>query len=260
MAMRIREISKLPEYLAHINYRNPGADPSKPSLFQWSNKIEQEFFHWMQTQTETLKRFNASMAKSIETERGTSGKTILDAYPFENELTNASPDAPLVVDVGGGYGHLLQELKNRLPQVKGKMVLEDLPETVKGAVEMENVDIVPYDFFAEEQPVQGASLYIMRHVLHDWSDDAARKILKNTIPSLVRGKSKILLIEVILPSTDAPVWGSLMDINMMKYSGMGRKERQWRALVESVGLEIVKIWPPVKNDSVMEVVPKAWLV
>lgn len=46
---------------------------------------------------------------------------------------------------------------------------------------------------------------------------------------------------------------------MMKYGGMGRKERQWRELLASVGLEIVKIWPPVKNDSVMEVVPREWL-
>lgn len=58
---------------------------------------------------------------------------------------------------------------------------------------------------------------------------------------------------------NASVWGSLMDINMMKYAGMGRKERQWRELLDSVGLEIVKIWPPAKNDSVMEAVPKSWL-
>lgn len=107
-------------------------------------------------------------------------------------------------------------------------------------------------------PNSGARLYIFRHVLHDWSDHAAREILRNTIPALRQGQSKILLLEVILPPTEAPVWGSLMDINMMKYSGMGRKEKQWRDLVESVGLEMVKIYPPVKNDSVMELVPKSW--
>jgi hypothetical protein len=45
---------------------------------------------------------------------------------------------------------------------------------------------------------------------------------------------------------------ALMDIQMMNYGGGGRKERQWRAIFESVGLEIVKIWPGVKSDSVME--------
>ncbi|KAL1968076.1 hypothetical protein VTN77DRAFT_2206 [Rasamsonia byssochlamydoides] len=264
MAIRIREIAKLPEYLAHIAYRNPGADPSQPSLFQWANNTDLEFFQWMQTQTQsdTLAKFNAAMATSIETERAnSSGKTFLDIYPFERVLADAQPEETVVVDVGGGYGHLLREIRRQHPQIRGKMVLEDLPETVKGAVvgSADNVDIQPYDFFAQEQPVRGARLYILRHVLHDWSDHACRQILKNTIPALVQGKSKILLVEVVLPPTNASVWGSLMDINMMKYSGMGRKERQWRELLESVGLEIVRIWPPVKNDSVMEVVPKGWV-
>jgi hypothetical protein len=47
---------------------------------------------------------------------------------------------------------------------------------------------------------------------------------------------------------------------MMRFSGMDRKERQWRELFESVGLEIVKIWPTVKNDRVMEVVPSEWVI
>lgn len=99
----------------------------------------------------------------------------------------------------------------------------------------------------------------MRHILHDWSDHAAREILKNTIPALVRGKSKILLIEGIISSTDAAVFPALMDVNMMKYGGMGRKVRQWRELLNSVGLEITKIHPPLKSDSYMEVIPKDWL-
>ena len=105
----------------------------------------------------------------------------------------------------------------------------------------------------------GARTYLLRHILHDWSDHSSRQILENTIPALVEGKSKLLLVEVILPPMNAPVFGSLRDINMMKYAGMGRKERQWRGLLDSVGLEIVKIWPPVKNDSVMEAVPKSCL-
>lgn len=164
--MRIREIARLPEYLNHIKYRNPGSDPAQPTLFQWTNDTDLEFFQWMQTQSDTLARFNASMAKSIETERDNiAGKTIVDVYPFEAEVANAdgslpSLGEPLVVDVGGGYGHLLQEIRTRLPHVKGKMVLEDLPETVRGAVPMENVDIVSYNFFTQQQPVKGEKDWI----------------------------------------------------------------------------------------------------
>jgi hypothetical protein len=104
----------------------------------------------------------------------------------------------------------------------------------------------------------GARCYIFRHVLDDWPDHACRKILQNTIPALVKGKSKILIVEITLPPTNAPVWGSLMDINLMRFGGMTRKETEWRALVESVGLKVVKIWPGGKKDSVLEVVPQGW--
>jgi hypothetical protein len=50
-----------------------------------------------------------------------------------------------------------------------------------------------------------------------------------------------------------------MDINMMRFGGSGRKEKQWRELLGSAGLEIVKIWKPVRHDSIMEAVPKEWL-
>jgi hypothetical protein len=78
----------------------------------------------------------------------------------------------------------------------------------------------------------------------------------NTIPALVKGESRILLVELVLPPTNPPLWGSLMDITMMKYNGMVRKESQWRALVESVGLKLEKVWYGGKEDSVIEVVLK----
>jgi hypothetical protein len=70
----------------------------------------------------------------------------------------------------------------------------------------------------------------------------------------VKGISKILLVELVLPSIDPPLWGSLMDITMMKYGGMVRKESQWRALVESVGLTLEKVWYGGNGDSIIEVV------
>ncbi len=91
-------------------------------------------------------------------------------------------------------------------------------------------------------------------MLHDWSDLKSRQILRNTIPGLVKGRSKILLVENVLSDTGAHAFSSLMDIRMMTYNGMGRKESQWRDLVESAGLKLVKVWPGVKNDRVLEVV------
>ncbi|KAF4636560.1 hypothetical protein G7Y89_g1527 [Cudoniella acicularis] len=134
------------------------------------------------------------------------------------------------------------------------MVLEDLAKTVENHAPLKKTEIIPYNFFTTEQPVKGARAYLLRHVLHDWPFHACRQILLNTIPALVKGKSRILIAEVILPDMNTSAFGSLMDIQMMKYGGSGRKERMWREIFESVGLEVAKIWPAVGTDSIFELV------
>ena len=99
------------------------------------------------------------MAASISLERAGSEKGFADLYPFESELGGdpSSSDEVVLVDVGGGYGQVLEDIRKYQPAMKGKMVLEDLPETVKGAIKLENVDVMPYNFFTTTQPVKGQS-------------------------------------------------------------------------------------------------------
>jgi O-methyltransferase domain len=155
------------------------------------------------------------MAKSIVTERARAGKGLVDIYPFKTLGEGlSSPDETVLVDVGGGQGQVLQDIRTHVPELGDKkMVLEDLLKTEEGRLPLENVDFVPYDFLTAEQPVNGARTYLLRHILHD-------------CPALVKSKSKILIVEIILPPMNPPIFGALMDIQMMNYGGGGRKERQ----------------------------------
>ncbi len=57
------------------------------------------------------------------------------------------------------------------------------------------------------------------------------------------GYSKILIFEWILPDVGTPLYPALLDINMLALlSGMERTTTQWKELLSSVGLEIVKFW------------------
>lgn len=57
----------------------------------------------------------------------------------------------------------------------------------------------------------------------------------------------MLVFEFILPDVNAAMWPALLDIQMMVIlSGMKRTESQWKELLGSVGLEVVKFW---KSDS-----------
>lgn len=68
------------------------------------------------------------------------------------------------------------------------------------------------------------------------------------------GYSKLLISEIVLPTSGASLSSASLDIQMMGlHAGMERSEIQWRKLLDSEGLEIVKIWQLVYGgESVIE--------
>ncbi|KAH6672060.1 S-adenosyl-L-methionine-dependent methyltransferase [Halenospora varia] len=259
----LNTLDKLPEYLALINYRNPGdnteiSNPKAKSLFQYAENTDLEFFEWMQApeQEQFLNGFNESMASSVASERR-EGKGFADFWPFaslasDQTVNSQDEEEVLIVDVGGGLGHVLKDIQDHVPELKGrKMVLEDLPKTLTNHLPLTNTSIIPYNFLTTPQPIIGAKVYILRHVLHDWPFHICQKILRNTKEGM-REESRLLVVEVILPEMNAGAFGSLMDVQMMKYGGSGRKEGMWRRIFEGVGLRLLKIWPTERTDSVFE--------
>ena len=106
----------------------------------------------------------------------------------------------LVVDVGGGAGHMALDLARRFPRLR--TVSQDLPDVVAAAAPVpddlkDRVQIVPHDFF-RPQPVVGADAYLLRWIFHDWADAYAARILRALIPALKKG-AKILVNEMCLP-------------------------------------------------------------
>ena len=81
----------------------------------------------------------------------------LDFYPLDQLAYGFSEaeDAVLLVDVGGGRGHEIQEIKTRYPALPGRMILQDLQGTI-GQVRPEPgmVEVMAHDFFTP-QPICG---------------------------------------------------------------------------------------------------------
>ena len=97
----------------------------------------------------------------------------------------------------------------------------------------------------------GARAYYMHFVLHDWPDAKCRIILQQLMAAMSADYSLLLLNESVMPERNAPSWFAAADINMMsKMAGITRTETQWMELLQSVGLEAVKVWlSPHANDS-----------
>ncbi|GIZ44061.1 hypothetical protein CKM354_000727000 [Cercospora kikuchii] len=177
-------------------------------------------------------------------------------FPFAQQIGAAckSTEEVLLVDVGGNRGADILDFHKANPDLAGRLVLQDLPETIANVDRsiMDGIDLQPYDFFTP-QPVKGAKAYFWRWILHDWDDDSIRKFLGNTIQAM-DADSRLLIEEFVLPDTGADVKTSHLDIMMMLYhSGMERTLSQWKELLTSCGVDIVKVWTrPDTDSSVLE--------
>lgn len=129
--------------------------------------------------------------------------TDLRAYPW---AAGALPPNATVVDVGGSRGHFARDLAGVNPLFR--VVVQDLPRVVEGlAAEFAtaegaeegggNVTYQAHDFF-DEQPVAGADVYFLRHVMHNHPDAECVAILRALLPALREG-GRVLVSEYIVP-------------------------------------------------------------
>ena len=79
-------------------------------------------------------------------------------YPVNDRLVtgaNTDSSAVFLVDVGGNNGHDLQQLKEKYPNLPGRLILQDTPEVINGVKGIEGVfEPTVHDFFTP-QPVKG---------------------------------------------------------------------------------------------------------
>ncbi|KAK9857903.1 Demethylsterigmatocystin 6-O-methyltransferase [Penicillium brevicompactum] len=243
-------LSKLPEYMRSHGYSSPKDYTQSP--MQWA--VGQSQFEWLSSHPEQQQMFNSYMTSRRE------GKPMwFDVYPVERLLGHGVPfeDTTLLVDVGGNRGHDLVKFRQKYDHLPGRLILQDLPDVVKGVSGCATpIEVMAYSFL-DPQPIQGARAYYFRAIFHDWPDHICQTILRNTISAMARDYSKILIVDFVLPDTETPLMQSSMDIQMMSIgAGMERSKQQWINLLKSVGLEVTGIWSQSPGmESVIEAVP-----
>ena len=112
-----------------------------------------------------------------------------------------------------------------------------------------------FDFFTP-QTINGAQVYLFTHIFHNRPFSACHQIIANTLPDLTPDFSCVVIVDQVVPDTDASTFTAFIDISMMAFGGMERTERQWRRYLEGEGLTTVRIESPTSDslsrDSVIE--------
>lgn len=90
----------------------------------------------------------------------------LDAFDLTKHCNGSGPDDVVFVDIAGGVGHQCALLKAKLPQIQGRVILEDLPIVIPQAIPTPGVESMGIDMW-QEQPIKGllADFNFVKHII-----------------------------------------------------------------------------------------------
>ena len=172
------------------------------------------FFDWLASHPTEASMFSETMVGL----NGAEHLAVAAAYDFSEFGT--------IIDAGGATGNLLSTILGRYPKPHG--ILFDLPHVVADASKpirerglVNRIKIESGSFF--ETVPSGGDVYLLSHIIHDWSE--------------------------------AQCLGKILDIIMLAVpGGQERTEPEYRALFDKAGFRLKRVVPTESAASVVEAV------
>jgi len=208
----------------------------------YENEHQMRFFEWFEKRPDASAIFDGAMS-SMST---LVNPAIVAGYDFSGVGS--------LVDVAGGEGSLLAGILRANPHLKG--TLFDQPHVVVHARDVRSpelsgrCEVVGGNFF--ESVPTGHDAYLLKWIIHDWSDEESLVILRNCRRAMERGK-RLLLVEMVLQPGNEPFFGKLMDIAMMLTTGgRERTEAEYRTLYGQAGFSLERVVPTASPFCIVE--------
>jgi hypothetical protein len=173
-------------------------------------------------------------------------------------------DCRVAADLGGGGGSLILAILKAYPAIHGILVerqeaIDQAGPRFVGEALASRCALIPADLCKGVPP--GADVYLLKHVLHGYSDDAAVGVLKNC-RSVIPAKGRLLVIEFVLPEVFNRVdreleLRAMSDLNMMAVTGgKERDAAEWKQLLLQARFELRRIIQvPGESASIIEASP-----
>ncbi|KAL3954482.1 hypothetical protein ACCO45_010045 [Purpureocillium lilacinum] len=167
---------------------------------------------------------------------------VLGMFPFREmgDKVRAEPERPFIVDIGGGRGQALLQIRTECDGdgFGGRLVLQDLPLVIESLQpdDVPGVETTSHDIFTQ-QPIKSefcrlsfgkgiqvltdrfkdAHIYYMRRLLHDFYDPKVIDILRNTA-SAMGPSSRLVICDMLVP--DRVQFGGPMTLYWLDFSLM----------------------------------------
>jgi hypothetical protein len=163
---------------------------------------------------------------------------------------------PVIADIGGGDGQFLAEILASAPGSRG--ILFDLDAVPARKLLQERglkprCTVVSGSFFEGVPP--GADAYVLKHVIHDWPDTDAVRILRQ-VHAAMAPNATVLIVEAVLPEGHSAHPGKLTDLEMLvSTGGRERGAHQFRELLATAGFTVRRIIATAGPVSIVEARP-----
>lgn len=198
---------------------------------EFSSLFDAPYFEWLEDSEKKAELYQKAIS--------TYAKKDYQRVPIIQDFSRHK----VVLDVGGGSGHLLRYLLEMYPNLKGVLFeSEKTIEIAKNAVMKDFTDRCEFIIgnFFEKLP-KGADAIFLCRILHDWNDEDARKILNNCFNAMKKDEN-LYIIELILPEDLNKPLGALLNLNMLTLTGgKERTKTEFIQLLERSGFNIEQI-------------------
>jgi len=163
-----------------------------------------------------------------------------------------------VCDVGGGQGYLCCRLLEQYPALEG--IVLDRPDIVAEEPELpdefgvaDRCDYVGGDMF---ESVPEADAYVLKWILHDWSDEDCVAIL-STVRETAPSDARLFVLEAVVPGPTESHFAKKLDVAMLAHMGGRERTRdEYDSLFERAGWTLADEWvPPEGPLQVLEARP-----
>ncbi|TFY59084.1 hypothetical protein EVG20_g7915 [Dentipellis fragilis] len=242
------------------------------AAFSKAFNTDKSFFEWFELPGNEH-RFRRTSVLMDGTSRLNPPGTILKGFDF-----GALPEGARVVDVAGGIGSVSLAIAQAHPKIN--ITLEDRPQVIleaqkfwkanlPEALDTGRVRLIAADMFSAQSDIAAQpEIFIIRQIMHDWSDLYSIRILK-CLRDAAGPNTRLLVVDNVLsyacaqtsnevaikgaelPAAPAPLlpnfgtarsWPYVMDVMMMIWqNGQERTLLHYANILKSTGWELKEI-------------------
>lgn len=168
-------------------------------------------------------------------------------FGYNLDAAISGKESPIVMmDIGGGQGEMLLELKEAYPQLQPQnLVLQEFNAEIQKAPELTMMD---WDFKSgTPQPISRALNYSLMHIFHNLPDLDALELMQK-VSKAMAPHSRLLIHESSKNTNYGKMHATMIDL----YGGRLRSSQEWKQMAAIAGLKVTFEAYPKAEEGLIE--------